>query len=104
VDNVLAELEHIVDGYGIREISFADPTFNLDNHRVADLCERIICARIDVLWDCLFRLDQIDERSLRLIHRAGCRYMSFGVETGSERILREEKKTLKPELSKKQSL
>ena len=40
-------------------------------------------------WICGTRVDMVDEDLLRMMKESGCRYISYGIESGSERMLSE---------------
>ncbi|MCL4517078.1 MAG: B12-binding domain-containing radical SAM protein [Firmicutes bacterium] len=92
VDNVIAELRHVRDVYGTRQFAFKDDSFTVNRERVAALCEAIIREDLQINWDCTTRANLLDDALLELMVKAGCNSIKIGVETGSERILRETSK------------
>ena len=73
---------------GCRNFNFVDNTFNLPSSYAKDLCRKVIQAGLDInLW-CLIYPKWIDAELVELMRRAGCRQISFGFESGSDRILR----------------
>jgi radical SAM superfamily enzyme YgiQ (UPF0313 family) len=90
VNNVVKEIELVVERYGVDEISFADDTFTLGRRHVMALCDRLLqvgAERLLCEWRCTTRVDMVDHLLLETMHRAGCRRIAFGVESGSPRIL-----------------
>jgi radical SAM superfamily enzyme YgiQ (UPF0313 family) len=83
---VAGELEHHLKAYGAGIFSFVDDVFTLESERVRDLCEEFSRRRLKVSWSCTTRADCVDEEVFRLMKEAGCRYVSFGLESGVERI------------------
>jgi anaerobic magnesium-protoporphyrin IX monomethyl ester cyclase len=83
---VLEEMRHIVNDLGFREIVIYDDTFTADMKRTARLCEGILSSGLDFAWDCRTRVDRVDRELLRLMKRAGCHRISFGVEAAAERV------------------
>lgn len=88
VDNVMAEIRSIKDGYRAKNFYFWDDTFTLDRKRVVDICNALIKESLNIRWGCTTRVDLLDEEILLLMKMAGCDYISVGVESGSERILK----------------
>jgi radical SAM superfamily enzyme YgiQ (UPF0313 family) len=43
---------------------------------------------LNISWGCTTRVDLLDEEILALMKKAGCDYISIGVESGSERMLK----------------
>lgn len=73
---------------GCRNVNFVDNTFNLPPAYAKDLCRQVIQARLDLnLW-CLIYPKSLDAELVELMRRAGCSQISFGFESGSDRILR----------------
>ena len=87
-ENILRELRELVDQYGVREFYFIDDLFTLDSHRLELLLAQILESGLDIRWQCLARVDRVAPEVLRLMYRAGCRQIHYGIESGNERILR----------------
>jgi radical SAM superfamily enzyme YgiQ (UPF0313 family) len=80
----LAELRET----GYRNFNFVDNTFNLPPTYAKDLCRQVIQAELDLnLW-CIIYPKWIDTELVELMRQAGCRQISFGFESGSDRMLR----------------
>jgi len=94
---VLAEIEHLINRYGIKDLQIFDDAFTLDKKRAEDICSGIIERKLDIVWNCMTRVDRIDENMLRLMKKAGCYEIGYGVESGSERILKMIKKGITKE-------
>jgi anaerobic magnesium-protoporphyrin IX monomethyl ester cyclase len=91
-----AELEFAVERFGVRNIYFADLTFTVDKNLVSELCEFIIDRGYRIRWACQTRLELVDEDILKTMRRAGCRLIEFGVESGTEEIVRQTRKYIAP--------
>jgi len=89
---VIEEIKYLVKDFYVKDIMFWDDTFTLDPGRVENICRLILKEELGITWSCAGRVDRIDEDLLRLMKRAGCWQISFGVETGSERLLKKIKK------------
>lgn len=95
VAQVLAEIDRARAETRFRHVYFIDLEFTFHRDPVVELCEALISRRLPFRWTCQTRFDQIDEPLLRLMKRAGCRLIHFGVETGSERHVKALRKGLK---------
>ena len=95
-DNVIREIKHLKETYGIRSIDVVDENLALDRNHLITLCERIIEEKLDIVWSCPggVRIDRVDEEMIRLMEKAGCFAVSLGIESGSNRILKRIKKNL----------
>jgi radical SAM superfamily enzyme YgiQ (UPF0313 family) len=70
--------------------------FTVDRRRVVEFCEAMIESGTGFQWSCSARTDCVDEELLRLMARAGCNGIFFGIETGSKRMQRIIDKDLNP--------
>ncbi|MBW1742167.1 MAG: radical SAM protein [Deltaproteobacteria bacterium] len=85
---VADEMEEVIDRYGIQEINFVSDTFTLKKSFVEGLCEELLSRGIKVSWIAPTRVDSVTPELLGLMKKAGCRSLRFGIESGSEKILR----------------
>lgn len=86
-DSVVAEIEECISKYGIREFNILDDTFTLKKERLMEICRKIIEKKLKIYWVCFSRVNTIDEEMAEIMHKAGCRKISFGLESGSQKIL-----------------
>lgn len=87
--------------YGVREILIEDDTFFISKERIRAICDLIIKNKLKISWTCLGRVDNVEEDLLRLMKKAGCWQISFGIESGSDEVLRFAKKGANLELTKR---
>lgn len=86
-------IEKVVDGLarhaalGLKRFYFTDNTFNLPPSYALDLCRKIIERRLDITWVCIIYPGSIKEELIQAMAEAGCREVSLGFESGSEKIL-----------------
>lgn len=95
---VVDEMEHLVKNHGVREIHFEDDNLTYDRFFVIELCREIISRNLRVAWACPngVRLDRLDPEVVRLMEASGCYSFAVGIESGSERVLRQMGKGLTP--------
>jgi radical SAM superfamily enzyme YgiQ (UPF0313 family) len=89
---VLAEMELLRDNFGAKEIFFADDLFLLRKRDILAFCEAANARHLGVGWIAQMRADQVDSQVAEAMRAAGCQRLYFGVEAGSDRILRRAKK------------
>ena len=94
VADLMAELKH---KYKINELVFYDDIFTLDKARVHELCDLIIKCGLKVDWSCEARVNLVDRELLEHMKAAGCTLVAYGIESGSDKIL----KTLSKGITKK---
>lgn len=92
VQNVMAEIRSLADRYGIDTIWFVDDTFTVNAQWVHEFCHALMQSGIRLRWGCQARVNTIDEDTLRLMKQAGLVQLDFGVESGSDRVLKALKK------------
>lgn len=71
---------------GVNFFYFGDDTFTLNKKRVMRVCDEITQKCPDIRWAAISRVDCIDAERLAAMRQAGCIRISYGVESGSERI------------------
>ena len=93
-EKIIEEIRHLKTEYGVRTLDVVDENFVQDREYALELCERLVAADLGVEWSCPYgvRLDRLDEELVRAMARAGCFAVSCGVESGSDRILKQIKK------------
>ncbi|MCX8093951.1 MAG: B12-binding domain-containing radical SAM protein [Candidatus Goldbacteria bacterium] len=99
-DYLIEEIKFLQKNHGIKEILFYDDTFTTFRHKVKEFCNKIIEQKIDISWVCFSRVDTIDEETLKLMKKAGCHQIMYGIESGSEEILKNINKKVNKEKAK----
>src|SRR5689334_12287493 len=88
VENIADELSELCDRYQRPYVIFRDPLFSEDRERCLSLCDEIAARGLQLRFECETRLDRLDEKLLLVMHRAGLRAMSFGVESVAPETLK----------------
>lgn len=91
----IAEIKYLMDEFGVKEIFFKDSEFTLDNKRVEKICDMIMEEGININWLCNGRVTHVTEKLLKKMKKAGCRFITYGVESGDQRMLDTLKKQIK---------
>jgi anaerobic magnesium-protoporphyrin IX monomethyl ester cyclase len=94
-DRIMRELWRLNE-LGIHNIHMYADLFTVNRDQVVQLCERILAEGLKVRWTCNSRVDYVDEEMLRLMGRAGCWMISWGIESGNEQILKRAAKGADP--------
>jgi anaerobic magnesium-protoporphyrin IX monomethyl ester cyclase len=85
--NVVDEVQQALE-LGYDRISFADDVFTLRKKRVLEICAEIKWRGLHFYWECLARVDSIDDASYQEMYHAGCRRVYFGIESGDDQTLK----------------
>lgn len=83
--NVTEEMHLCIKDFGIQHFTINDDTFIADTIRLEDFCRHV--QPLSITWSCETRVNTVNPELLKVIRKAGCRKVSFGVESGSPRIL-----------------
>lgn len=86
-ENVIEEIRELINNYRVKSILFYDDTFTFDKERAMKICDLIISNGFNIDWICWSRIDAVSEDLLKKMKKAGCQLISYGVESGSQRML-----------------
>lgn len=84
--HVLGELQELHD-QGYRSIYLTDDHFLINRKRIEDICRGILARRLTFRWGCEGRVDSVGIEQLPLMREAGCDFLAFGVEAGTQKVL-----------------
>jgi len=90
--NCYEELKLASDRWDIKSFDVLDDSFNIDKNRVLEFCELIKPLRLN--WSCGngIRADRFDEEIAKAMSEAGCKHVSFGIESVIPEVLQATKK------------
>jgi radical SAM superfamily enzyme YgiQ (UPF0313 family) len=86
--NVVEEMEYLSKNYQLDDIFFYDDLFVFNRQRVIEICQEIRRKKLKVSWSAQARVNKVDIEMLKVMKNAGCKELYFGVESGSDRILK----------------
>ena len=86
VEYVVEMCRHL-QSLGVRHILFMDDLFTVRKDRVIALCEAFLESGFTFTWSCASHPNLLDLPALKLMKRAGCWQINYGIESGSQRIL-----------------
>jgi len=96
-ESMAMEVKHLQDIYGIKEICFYDDTFTTRKKEVFAFCDKLDELGVDLTWSCFSRVDTVNQDVLYRMAEAGCHQIMYGVESASEKILKNIRKKTKLE-------
>lgn len=89
-DRIIREMDLAYDRYKISRFSFTHDMFTLNKKFITELCNKLIDKQHrqnrSYTWNCSARTDTVSEELLKMMKKAGCKEIFFGIETGSEKI------------------
>jgi radical SAM superfamily enzyme YgiQ (UPF0313 family) len=80
-ENVVEEIAEIYRQYGESYLIFRDPLFTEQRDRAAAIALGMLRKNVKMQFECETRLDDLDKDLLDLLHRAGLKTITFGVES-----------------------
>jgi len=85
---ILNMIGYLVENFGIKEIIFEDDQFLINKKRMKKICEGILKAKWPISWCCSARVNSVNDLALlKLMKKSGCWQISYGIESGNQKIL-----------------
>jgi len=94
-ENIMEELRVLLE-LGVRNVHMYADLFTVSREQVVGLCDLILREGLTLRWTCNSRVDYVDQEMLRLMGRAGCWLISWGIESADEGILKRVHKGYRP--------
>ncbi|HII15015.1 MAG TPA: radical SAM protein [Nanoarchaeota archaeon] len=102
VANIIEEIAYLQKEYGVKEIHIIDDNFANRKERVLEFCNEVKKKQLKftLTFPNGIRLNCLDEEILKALKGIGCYSVIVGIESGSEKILKDMKKSLAPGIIK----
>jgi radical SAM superfamily enzyme YgiQ (UPF0313 family) len=85
-----------LNALGYRSIYLTDDHFLINRQRIDRICRGMIERKLEFHWGCEGRVDSVGIEQLPLLRQAGCTFLAFGVEAGTQKVLDRLKKKQTP--------
>ncbi|OIP31639.1 hypothetical protein AUK22_00855 [bacterium CG2_30_54_10] len=92
VENIIAEMKILHEKAGVRMFLFQDEFFVCNKQKIMAFCQKLRQTGLSILWKAFGRVDLTDIEMMEAMADAGCVELRFGIESGSDRLLKEIKK------------
>jgi len=92
--SIIEEILFLKKTYGITYIAFADELLMSSIQRTLSLCEDFLKAGLGIKWDCNGRLNYARPDVLKVMKKAGCVFINYGIEALDDQILKNMNKCL----------
>ena len=96
-ESIIEEIKLLIKDYQIKGFIFSDELLMSSVKRTSSLCEDIISADLNIKWSCNGRLNYAKKDLLKLMKRAGCVFVNYGIEAMDDQVLKNMKKGLTTE-------
>ena len=91
-EDVVEELHHLSEE-GVDYVYFVDDIFNYPPSYAETLCREIIHRKMNIRWSAFVNPGFLTEDLLKWMKEAGCTGIEFGTDSGSDRMLKNYKKS-----------
>lgn len=85
--NVVEEIEILVDRYGVDFIGFVDDNMMASEKQIMEFCDLIEKKKFPITWGCHGRVTSAKPEILERMAEAGCVWIGYGIESGSQKML-----------------
>ncbi|MCD6328040.1 cobalamin-dependent protein [bacterium] len=88
IDSVIEEIIFMREKYDMDVLFGYDDLMSTNKKVLIEFCQKYIDAGLsDIGWSCDVRAHSVDDEALRWMKKAGCRFVLFGLEFGTQRLL-----------------
>lgn len=85
-ENVYKEIKHVIDKYGITQFRFSDDMFTANIKRAMKICQLV--KPLNISWRISTRVKPFSRQLAKTLFEAGCKEISFGVESFDNDVLK----------------
>lgn len=91
-EHVIEEITYLVNKYGLECVHFNDDTMFTNKEEMYRLCSMMKEANLNIYWGCSSIIGQFGKEELQYMYNSGCRWIFYGIESGSKEMLKKIKK------------
>lgn len=84
---VVAEIKNLVENFGIKEVTFWDDNFLVNEKWIFEFCDLWDEENLNIPWSACGRVNTVTGSMLKRIKEVGCWCIFYGFETGNEDLL-----------------
>ena len=87
-EHAVAELQYMIERYGVRSFHFTDLGVNGDLDKLEAFCDEVIRAKLEIQWQSFVQIRaDMTPGLLEKVVASGCTSLNYGFETGSDLVL-----------------
>jgi len=86
-ESIIEEIKRLVKDYSISFVRLRDELLMSNEKRIIGFCEALLDADIKIQFDCSGRLNTAKPHVLKLMKKAGCVYINYGIESLDQKVL-----------------
>jgi len=87
---IVEHIKYLKEHYNIKTVFFRDEVFMFSRERTSEFCKLV--KPLNIKWECQSRCTDMDEEIVTEMKEAGCVALKMGLESGSNRMLKEMRK------------
>ena len=91
---LIEEIGQLQDDYAITYIDLVDDLLMSSPDRTEDICQAIIDSGLKFKWSCNGRLNWVTSDVIKMMKRAGCVFINYGIESVDDETMKNMKKGL----------
>lgn len=95
-ENIFKEIAYLVENYKVDHIHFVDDTLITTEDRIKDI-SNCFNAFKDLTWSANARVNLVNANMLKMMAKANCISLAFGIESGSPKVLKYMRKGITPQ-------
>lgn len=86
--DIINEMHEMSQNYGVKQFLFQDEYFVSSPERMIDFAKLLTESGLDITYKAFARVDLVNEESMKAMADSGCVEIRFGIESGSEKVLK----------------
>jgi anaerobic magnesium-protoporphyrin IX monomethyl ester cyclase len=79
----LGEIKYLIENHGLDAVVFTDDLFSTGLQYTKEICQKIQESGLKFFWSCCLKPDICTEEEIDLMYKAGCRWIFYGIDSGS---------------------
>lgn len=88
IEQVFNEISYLYENYSLDGIYFTDELWADTEEELIQFCNEFIKRKYNIAWGCQTTAGRFSKENYQLMYEAGCRWLFFGVESGSTDMLK----------------
>jgi len=90
LNSIFSEIEYLISKYSVNMLMIVDELFGINREKLEKFCQEI--RRYNLRWGAQLHVTTVNKEILSLMKDAGCNYISYGIESASDIVLKSMKK------------
>ncbi len=93
-ESIVDEIKLLKNKYSINRVAFWDELLISSKERAVSLSEDFLKQDLNIKWSCNGRLNYADPEVLKIMKKAGCDFINYGIEAVDDQVLKNMQKAL----------